>query len=98
MTSTGWAWSRCRPIARCSGSMRTTELYRTEEEKYQAIVAEIEEAHAKNQPVLVGTVSIEKSERLSDFLKKKKIPHNVLNARQHEQEARSSPMPARQGL
>jgi preprotein translocase subunit SecA len=53
-----------------------------------------QDAHAKNQPVLVGTVSIEKSEALSDFLKKKKIKHQVLNARYHEQEAGSSRRPA----
>ena len=63
------------------------EVYRKTKEKYEAIVTLIEEARARRQPVLVGTTSIEKSELLSDFLKKKKIPHNVLNARYHEQEA-----------
>jgi len=63
------------------------EVYRTANEKYDAIIAMIEECRARNQPVLVGTVSIEKSEHLSGLLKKKKIPHNVLNARYHEQEA-----------
>jgi preprotein translocase subunit SecA len=63
------------------------EVYRTAREKNAAIVAEIETAHAKGQPVLVGTVSIEKSEQLSDILKGKGIPHQVLNARYHEQEA-----------
>ncbi len=63
------------------------EVYRTAEEKYRAIVAEIEDAHRRGQPVLVGTVSIEKSELLSAMLEKKGIPHNVLNARYHEQEA-----------
>ena len=63
------------------------EVYRTEEVKFNAIVAAIEEAQKRNQPVLVGTVSIEKSERLSDRLRKDKIKHNVLNARFHEQEA-----------
>ncbi|WP_119680023.1 preprotein translocase subunit SecA [Indioceanicola profundi] len=63
------------------------EVYRTATEKYEAIVKLIEECRERQQPVLVGTVSIEKSEILSDFLKKKKIPHNVLNARYHEQEA-----------
>jgi len=63
------------------------EVYRTVEEKSRAIVASIEEAHAKGQPMLVGTVSIEKSEHLSTLLKQKKIPHHVLNARYHEQEA-----------
>ncbi|MGE5548808.1 MAG: preprotein translocase subunit SecA [Solirubrobacterales bacterium] len=63
------------------------EVYRTAREKYDAIVTLIEEARGREQPVLVGTTSIEKSELLSDMLKKKKIPHQVLNARYHEQEA-----------
>ena len=63
------------------------EVYRTAREKYEAIITLIEECRARNQPILVGTVSIEKSELLSDLLKQKKIPHNVLNARFHEQEA-----------
>lgn len=63
------------------------EIYRTAEEKYEAIIKLVEERHLAGQPVLLGTVSIEKSESLSKLLKKKKIPHNVLNARHHEQEA-----------
>ena len=63
------------------------EVYRTKAEKYGAIVEHIKECHDRNQPMLVGTVSIEKSEELSEILKKEKIPHNVLNARYHEQEA-----------
>lgn len=63
------------------------EFYRTAAEKYDAILKEIEAAQEKGQPILVGTVSIEKSELLSEFLKKKKIKHQVLNARHHEQEA-----------
>ncbi|MDP9195302.1 MAG: preprotein translocase subunit SecA [Pseudomonadota bacterium] len=63
------------------------EVYLTAAEKYEAITKLIEECLARHQPVLVGTVSIEKSETLSALLKKKKIPHNVLNARYHEQEA-----------
>ena len=63
------------------------EFYRTADEKYEALVSEIADAQEKGQPVLVGTVSIEKSELLSAFLKKKKIKHQVLNARYHEQEA-----------
>ncbi|MFB9355624.1 preprotein translocase subunit SecA [Sneathiella chinensis] len=63
------------------------EVYRSAEEKYDAIVKTIEECRERGQPVLVGTVSIEKSEVLSDVLKQKKIPHSVLNARYHEQEA-----------
>ena len=63
------------------------EVYRTANEKYKAIVASIAEAHERGQPMLVGTVSIEKSEHLSALLKKAKIPHQVLNARYHEQEA-----------
>jgi preprotein translocase subunit SecA len=63
------------------------EVYRTAREKYDSIITFIAEAQAKQQPVLVGTVSIEKSELLSEMLKKRKIPHQVLNARYHEQEA-----------
>jgi preprotein translocase subunit SecA len=63
------------------------EVYRTAREKYEAIISLIEEARARQQPVLVGTVSIEKSELLAEMLKKHKIPHQVLNARYHEQEA-----------
>jgi preprotein translocase subunit SecA len=63
------------------------EIYRTADEKWDAIIKEIEAAQSRKQPVLVGTVSIEKSEHLSEKLKKKKIPHQVLNARYHEQEA-----------
>ena len=63
------------------------EVYRTAEEKSRAILGLIEECRARGQPVLVGTVSIEKSEHLAKLLKKKKAPHKVLNARYHEQEA-----------
>jgi preprotein translocase subunit SecA len=63
------------------------EVYRTAEEKYQAVATLIDEARARGQPVLVGTTSIEKSEVISELLKQKKVPHAVLNARFHEQEA-----------
>jgi preprotein translocase subunit SecA len=63
------------------------EVYRTAQEKTEAIINQVEECHKRNQPVLVGTVSIEKSEALSEALKKRKIEHSVLNARYHEQEA-----------
>ena len=63
------------------------EVYRTAKEKHKAIIELIEECRARQQPVLVGTVSIEKSEVLSALLKEHKIPHHVLNARYHEQEA-----------
>ena len=62
-------------------------IYRTAKEKYDAILEQIIECHERKQPVLVGTVSIEKSEFISSLLKKKKIPHNVLNAKYHDQEA-----------
>ncbi len=62
-------------------------VYRTAREKYEGIVKSIRTAHEKGQPILVGTTSIEKSEALSDMLKKEGITHNVLNARQHEAEA-----------
>jgi len=63
------------------------EVYRSATEKYEAVAGLIAEAREKGQPVLVGTTSIEKSETISDLLKKKKVPHAVLNARFHEQEA-----------
>ncbi|HVH78295.1 MAG TPA: preprotein translocase subunit SecA [Stellaceae bacterium] len=63
------------------------EVYRTTREKFDAIVQQVLECRERQQPVLVGTVSIEKSEALSEVFKKNKIPHNVLNARYHEQEA-----------
>jgi preprotein translocase subunit SecA len=63
------------------------EVYRTTREKNEAILAQVLECRERQQPVLVGTVSIEKSEALAELFKKKKIPHNVLNARYHEQEA-----------
>ena len=63
------------------------EVYRTTDEKFEAVAHLIEECRALGQPMLVGTVSIEKSEQLSGILKKRRIPHQVLNARFHEQEA-----------
>jgi preprotein translocase subunit SecA len=63
------------------------EVYRSAAEKYEAVATLIEEARKSGQPVLVGTTSIEKSETISELLKKKKVPHAVLNARFHEQEA-----------
>jgi preprotein translocase subunit SecA len=63
------------------------EVYRTADEKNEAVAKLIEDARARQQPVLVGTVSIEKSEHLSAILKKHRVPHQVLNARYHEQEA-----------
>ena len=62
-------------------------ILRTQKEKFQAIAEEIKRLHEKGQPVLVGTVSIEKSELVSALLKKLRVPHNVLNAKNHEQEA-----------
>ena len=73
-----------RPIARLD---EDDAVYRTAKEKYEAIVETIKEAHEKGQPILVGTTSIEKSEFLSQMLTQAGVPHNVLNARQHEQEA-----------
>ena len=63
------------------------EVYRTAEEKYEAVAKLIDEARQREQPVLVGTTSIEKSEIISELLKKKRVPHAVLNARYHEQES-----------
>ena len=73
-----------RPIARKDDD---DAVYRTGREKFDAVVETIREAHEKGQPILVGTTSIEKSEFLSQLLTTAKIPHNVLNARQHEKEA-----------
>jgi preprotein translocase subunit SecA len=73
-----------KPIARVD---EDDAVYRTAKEKFDAIVETIREAHAKGQPILVGTTSIEKSEMLSQLLTTAGIKHNVLNARQHEQEA-----------
>jgi preprotein translocase subunit SecA len=74
------------------------EIYRTAAEKNRAIVKLVKEAHQKQQPVLVGTTSIEKSEQLSDLFKKEKIPHSVLNARHHEQEAAIVAQAGRPGM
>jgi preprotein translocase subunit SecA len=64
------------------------KIFRTEKEKYNAITNKIIECNKKGQPILVGTTSIEKSEKISSFLENKKIKHNVLNAKQHEKEAK----------
>jgi preprotein translocase subunit SecA len=73
-----------KPIAR---EDEHDQVYRTAAEKFDAVVGEIKQAHERGQPVLVGTTSIEKSEMLAQRLTQEKLPHNVLNARQHEQEA-----------
>jgi preprotein translocase subunit SecA len=72
------------PVARVDSD---DEVYKSAREKYDAVIALIEEARAKGQPTLVGTTSIEKSELIAGLLQKKRIPHQVLNARYHEQEA-----------
>ena len=64
------------------------QIYRTEKEKYNSIINKIIECNKKGQPILVGTTSIEKSEKISNYLENKKIKHNVLNAKQHEKEAK----------
>ncbi|MGA9013656.1 MAG: preprotein translocase subunit SecA [Acetobacteraceae bacterium] len=71
----------------CVRNDEDDEVYRSAAEKYEAVATLIEEARKAGQPVLVGTTSIEKSETISEILKKKRIPHAVLNARFHEQEA-----------
>jgi preprotein translocase subunit SecA len=63
------------------------QIYRSEKEKFQAVLEEVQRLHGEERPVLVGTVSIEKSERLSGLLSRHGIPHNVLNAKHHEKEA-----------
>ncbi|ARW10407.1 preprotein translocase subunit SecA [Acetobacter ascendens] len=74
-----------RPVARKD---EDDEIYLTEQEKFAAVVKLIRDVHERGQPILVGTTSIEKSEALSDLLKSEAIPHNVLNARFHEMEAK----------
>jgi len=64
------------------------QIFRTSDEKYKAIIKNIEDCYKTKQPILVGTTSIEKSEKISNLLKLKKINHNVLNAKQHEKEAK----------
>jgi preprotein translocase subunit SecA len=73
-------------------------VYRTEKEKYFAAADEIQQLNAKGQPILVGTTSIEKSERLSELLKKKGVKHSVLNAKQHEREAEIVAQAGRKGM
>ena len=73
-----------QPVARRDAD---DEVYRSAPEKYEAVASLIQDARARGQPVLVGTTSIEKSETISEILKQKKVPHAVLNARFHEQEA-----------
>ena len=73
-----------KPVARIDHS---DIVYKTEMGKFRAIIRQVKECYAKGQPVLVGTISIEKSEILSKLLKREGIPHNVLNAKYHEQEA-----------
>ena len=73
-------------------------VYKTEKEKFAAVIEEIKGLHEKGQPVLVGTISIEKSEVLSELLKKQGVPHNVLNAKQHEKEAEIVAQAGRKGM
>ena len=73
-----------KPVARID---HPDVVYKTEAGKFRAVIQQIKECHAKGQPVLVGTISIEKSEILSKMLKKEGVPHNVLNAKHHEKEA-----------
>jgi preprotein translocase subunit SecA len=72
------------PLARID---KNDLIYNTEREKVNAVVVKVKELHKKGQPVLIGTASIEKSEMISNRLKKEKVPHNMLNAKNHEQEA-----------
>ena len=73
-----------KPVARID---HPDVVYKTEAGKFRAVIRQIKECHEKGQPVLVGTISIEKSEILSKMLKKEGVPHNVLNAKHHEKEA-----------
>lgn len=73
-----------RPVAR---EDHPDVVYKTEKAKFEAVIEQVMECHEKGQPVLVGTISVDKSEKLSKMLNKKKIPHKVLNAKHHEEEA-----------
>ncbi|WP_166356219.1 preprotein translocase subunit SecA [Phytoactinopolyspora limicola] len=73
-----------RPLARLDND---DQIYRTEDAKFNAVVEDIAERHKKGQPVLVGTTSVEKSERLAQMLRKRGVPHEILNAKQHDREA-----------
>ncbi|MCR6031452.1 preprotein translocase subunit SecA [Nocardioides sp. zg-579] len=83
-----------RPMARID---QPDLVYRTEEAKYDAVVEDIAERHKKGQPMLVGTVSVEKSEHLSEKLKRRGIPHTVLNAKVHADEAKIVAMAGHRG-
>jgi len=72
-------------------------IYKTEQEKFKAVVVDIIEKHRQGQPVLVGTISIEDSERIAEILKKQGVPHNVLNAKQHDREAQIVAQAGRKG-
>ena len=73
-----------RPVRRVDGN---DQIYKTQREKYRAIIAEVEKRHSRGQPVLLGTVTVDTSEVLSRMLRMAKIPHNVLNAKNHAREA-----------
>ncbi len=77
---------------------RNDQIYRTAREKYAAILADIKDCYARGQPVLVGTTSIENSELLSDLLSKERLPHQVLNAKQHAREAEIIAQAGRPGM
>ncbi len=83
-----------RPMARID---QKDLVYRTEEAKFAAVVEDIVERHKTGQPVLVGTVSVEKSEHLSQLLKKRGVPHSVLNAKEHDNEAKIVAMAGHRG-
>ncbi len=83
-----------RPMVRIDQS---DVIYKTEKEKFQAVAEDVAERHKKGQPALVGTISIEKSEVLSEMLRKRGIPHNVLNAKHHEKEAEIVAQAGRKG-
>jgi preprotein translocase subunit SecA len=77
---------------------RLDQVYKTEAEKYQAVLADIRDCHKRGQPVLVGTTSIENSEKLAALLKKEALPHQVLNAKQHAYEAQIVAQAGRPGV
>jgi len=83
-----------RPMVRID---QADVIYKTEQEKFRAVIDDIVSCHATGQPVLVGTITIENSEKLSELLKKRGVPHNVLNAKQHDREAEIVAQAGRKG-
>ena len=96
-TSTSWTWWSSPRTGRTIRKDSEDLVYKTEREKFSALCTEIEERSTKGQPILVGTVSVAKSEVVSSLLKKRGVAHNVLNAKQHQREAEIVAQAGRKG-